>query len=309
MKWQNVPDNEFIEKSRDFDSQQSYARSFGLKKTTPAFRGRVKDLEIVFGKKELISREDFEHASRSSSSITELVEKMNGGEYKRSYYYTAHKLSKAYGIPLPKYSPSPAPVNRVPNDEFFVRDTKRPGPALRDRLLGEGRLYACSIDGCPLNAEETIVYVNRVPKVIWVGQYITLQVDHIDGDNLNNLRDNLRFLCPNCHAATETFTGKNVNRGIRTSNHCKDCGSTISRIGTRCKKCAGIKRSVDIQTTRQANTKAKYPEVSVMVRAIEDVGYLQYSKTLGVTDNAVRGYLRRRGVDPLPRRRSKMDIR
>lgn len=29
---------------------------------------------------------------------------------------------------------------------------------------------------------------------------IILQIDHIDGDNKNNTRDNLRVLCPNCHA-------------------------------------------------------------------------------------------------------------
>lgn len=309
MEWQSVPDSVFIEKSNNFDSQQSYARSYGLKKTTPAFRRRVKSLGIVFDKRELISREDFEYASTNSSSITELVEKLNGGVYKRSYYYTAHKLSKSYGIPLPKYIHKSAPTNRVPNDEFFVRGTKRPGPALRDRLLAEGRQYLCSIDGCPLNTKGTIVYIDRVPKVVWVGQHITLQVDHIDGDNLNNLRDNLRFLCPNCHAATDTFTGKNVNRGVRTSNHCKDCGDRVSVKATRCRKCARLKKSEEFQTTRQPNTKAAYPEVPEMVKAIEDIGYLQYSKTLGVSDNAVRGYLKRRGVDPLPSRRKKIDKR
>lgn len=29
---------------------------------------------------------------------------------------------------------------------------------------------------------------------------IILQIDHVDGDNKNNTRDNLRVLCPNCHA-------------------------------------------------------------------------------------------------------------
>lgn len=32
-----------------------------------------------------------------------------------------------------------------------------------------------------------------------------LQMDHIDGDHNNNSKENLRILCPNCHALTDTF--------------------------------------------------------------------------------------------------------
>lgn len=39
----------------------------------------------------------------------------------------------------------------------------------------------------------------------WMDAPITLDVDHIDGNYLNNLVDNLRFLCPNCHSQTDTF--------------------------------------------------------------------------------------------------------
>ena len=43
----------------------------------------------------------------------------------------------------------------------------------------------------------------------WNGQPIPLQLDHIDGNSHNHLFKNLRMVCPNCHAQTETYCGKN----------------------------------------------------------------------------------------------------
>ena len=39
----------------------------------------------------------------------------------------------------------------------------------------------------------------------WLGHPITLQIDHVNGDWRDNRRENLRYLCPNCHALTETW--------------------------------------------------------------------------------------------------------
>lgn len=43
----------------------------------------------------------------------------------------------------------------------------------------------------------------------WQGGKISLEIDHEDGDNTNNIIENLRYLCPNCHALTNTYRGKN----------------------------------------------------------------------------------------------------
>lgn len=44
----------------------------------------------------------------------------------------------------------------------------------------------------------------------WMGKPITLDVDHIDGDWSNCQKDNLRFICPNCHRQTDTFGRKKL---------------------------------------------------------------------------------------------------
>lgn len=43
----------------------------------------------------------------------------------------------------------------------------------------------------------------------WLGKSLSLQIDHINGINNDNRIENLRFICPNCHSQTDTFSGKN----------------------------------------------------------------------------------------------------
>ncbi len=39
----------------------------------------------------------------------------------------------------------------------------------------------------------------------WRGKAIALEIDHINGDRLDDRAANLRMLCPNCHAITDTW--------------------------------------------------------------------------------------------------------
>lgn len=65
---------------------------------------------------------------------------------------------------------------------------------IRLKLLKEGyKEYRC--EKCGLNE--------------WLGQPIALEVHHIDGDRTNNTIENFQLLCPNCHAQTDSYRGKN----------------------------------------------------------------------------------------------------
>ena len=50
---------------------------------------------------------------------------------------------------------------------------------------------------------------NRCGLDKWLGQDIILELEHKDGNNKNNVRDNLEMICPNCHSLTETWRGRN----------------------------------------------------------------------------------------------------
>ncbi|MYU37186.1 HNH endonuclease [Streptomyces sp. SID8358] len=42
----------------------------------------------------------------------------------------------------------------------------------------------------------------------WQGKRLVLEIDHVNGDRLDNRRENLQYLCPSCHSQTETFAGQ-----------------------------------------------------------------------------------------------------
>jgi Zn finger protein HypA/HybF involved in hydrogenase expression len=43
----------------------------------------------------------------------------------------------------------------------------------------------------------------------WLGQELVLELEHKDGNNKNNDRNNLEMICPNCHSLTKTWRGRN----------------------------------------------------------------------------------------------------
>ena len=75
-------------------------------------------------------------------------------------------------------------------------------PLLKRALLEIGRAYRCEGCGCDGTCR---------------GEPLGLEIDHVDGDFHNNERDNLRFLCPNCHAQTDTWCGRSRGKYSRVA--------------------------------------------------------------------------------------------
>lgn len=68
---------------------------------------------------------------------------------------------------------------------------------LRERLLKE-KIKECKCEICN--------------NIEWLNYLIPLELHHIDGINTNNSLNNLQLLCPNCHAQTDNYRGKNINK-------------------------------------------------------------------------------------------------
>lgn len=106
----------------------------------------------------------------------------------RSHFLGIRKNSGALHVGGPK---------KLHWTEVLVLDrlngTKEQSPKLRRAMIESGMLYACT--DCQL-------------QDCWNGKPITLQIEHRNGNPLDNRRENVCFMCPNCHSQTSTHSVK-----------------------------------------------------------------------------------------------------
>ena len=144
-------------------------------------------------------RHQLEEAVKNSTSLRQVLEILGVAPYGGNYevlrrairhfsldtsHFTGQAWSKGKSLG-PKQ-----PLQRFLNNEIRIASFK-----LKNRLLAEGILEPqCSSCG----------------GTEWLDSPIPLELDHINGNRSDNRLLNLRLLCPNCHALTPTYRGKNI---------------------------------------------------------------------------------------------------
>ncbi|MDT0450486.1 HNH endonuclease [Streptomyces hesseae] len=150
------------------------------------------------GRKPLLPRDELEAAAAKAYGLAGVLRALgrpNDGAarilLKRSI--AAYGISTAHFVGQGHFRGRPS-QNRKPATEILRRLI--PGsPRTRTILLRR----ALDESGVPHVCQECGV------GDTWRGKRLVLEIDHINGDRLDNRIENLRYLCPSCHSQTSTF--------------------------------------------------------------------------------------------------------
>ena len=151
--------------------------------------------------KNKVTDKEFIEIVRNSLSIAEVIRKCNGvpagGNYRsikkriaQLNLDTSHFTGQGWNVGERFKSPVKAkPLVEILTENSFYQSYK-----LAKRLLKEGiKERKCECCG----------------STTWLDKDIPLELHHINGDNTDNRLENLQLLCPNCHAMTDNYRGKN----------------------------------------------------------------------------------------------------
>ncbi|GGQ69515.1 HNH endonuclease [Streptomyces flaveolus] len=143
----------------------------------------------------------------SSTSVNEVLRRL-GLDLVGGHHTNISRRIEAHGIDTSHFTAAVRTERQRDNrrrrtaEEILVEETlahaKRvPGSRLKRAMLELGAEERCALCGI---------------EPMWLGEPLPLEVDHIDGNWRNNQIENLRTLCPNCHAATDSYRGRSKGR-------------------------------------------------------------------------------------------------
>ena len=117
---------------------------------------------------------------------------------------------------------------------------------------------------------------------------MALVLDHANGVWNDNRLENLRLLCPNCNATLDTHCGRK-NKRERAQRSCAYCDETFwpkSRAQRFCSRQCGVRHNVP------ALRRVERPPYEQLVAELEASSFLAVGRKYGVSDNAIRKWLR-----------------
>lgn len=150
--------------------------------------------KIIFKKDEL------ENAVNTSFSYKDVFKKLNLNGSGR-HYVILKRYIKSYNISIEHFTGHYKVKNHkvmgfVPLNEILVeQSTYSNSNRLRKRLIKEG-IFKQECARCKLTT--------------WQEKPIPLELEHKNGNKKDNRLENLEILCPNCHALTDCYRGKNI---------------------------------------------------------------------------------------------------
>lgn len=157
---------------------------------------------------------------------------------------------------------------KIPLFEVLTIDSDYNRSHLKSRLYNEGlKTRKCELCG---QGEE------------WKGKKMSLILDHINGIRNDNRLENLRIVCPNCNATLPTHC-----RGTRKrkENKCASCKKQISKQSKMCRTCANNR-------PRPNSRKTNRPPIDILIKEVKELGYSAVGRKYGVTDNAIRKWIK-----------------